>query len=309
MIRVVLILILGLSTVIMPKALFLLEEERASHDQKDESRTPLYLPAAPFVKLLSFGFNNFLGDILWFNTLSYFGKHYGSDKDYRWLTHMCNLVTDLDKNAEHVYEFCGNLLSWEAKDIDGAITILSKGIATHPQYWRFFYLRGFTFWYFLNDMDKARIDFERSSKLPDAPIFLASIASRLLVNTATPESAIEFLENILKTAQDQTSKKALEERLNQAKLARDLSALDKAKNIYQNQTGKSLQSIQELIRAGVITRLPLDPFGGKYSYDPQTKTFVTSSGQKPLRFHVSKQAEAQHQLLLNQQQLGTNPNE
>ena len=82
--------------------------------ESDEQEV-LYLPSGKGLEFISFGYKNFFSDILWFKTISYFGKHFGDDKNYKWLGHMCNLVTDLNPNALHVFRFCSNMLSWESE--------------------------------------------------------------------------------------------------------------------------------------------------------------------------------------------------
>ena len=64
---------------------------------------------------MALGWRNALADVLWFRTISYFGAHYRSDHTYPWLASMCDLVTDLDPRAEHVYRFAGVILPWEAE--------------------------------------------------------------------------------------------------------------------------------------------------------------------------------------------------
>ena len=73
----------------------------------------LYLPNKEAVEVVSFGYKHFAADLIWFNTINYFGKHYREDKKFTWLKHMCDLTTNLNPNAKHFYEFCGLMLSWD----------------------------------------------------------------------------------------------------------------------------------------------------------------------------------------------------
>lgn len=59
----------------------------------------LYFPKGDKLSLVSLGFDNAVSNVLWFNTVSYFGKHYREDQRYHWLSHMCNVITDLDPSA------------------------------------------------------------------------------------------------------------------------------------------------------------------------------------------------------------------
>src|SRR5688500_15595894 len=44
--------------------------------------TPLYLPSVEHVRLITLGYNGMFSDLLWFNTLNYFGKQYKENRDF-----------------------------------------------------------------------------------------------------------------------------------------------------------------------------------------------------------------------------------
>src|SRR5215831_18573347 len=112
---------------------------------------PVYLPRAEYLRPISFGWQNVLADVLWFRTISYFGEHYRGDRTYPWLAQMCDLVTDLDPRAEHVYRFGGVLLPWEAGEVDAGVRLLEKGIAVFPDSWTLHYYLGVVRYLFQHD--------------------------------------------------------------------------------------------------------------------------------------------------------------
>ena len=234
------------------------------NNQIEKPRPPLYLPDVEYVRLLTLGFNNFASDILWFNTINYFGQQYIAGKDFKWLSHMCNLVTKLDEKSEAQFEFCGNLLSWMAKEPVASNELLTRAIKAHPHSWRFPYMRGFNYWYFLEDNEKAREDMILATKRPNAPEFLTSLASRLISKTQDPRVAIEFLQRSLNRTSDENVKNAIEEKLKRAYLNLHSELLMKAINKYQEETGKVAQSLNDLVETGFLRFIPEDPFGGTY---------------------------------------------
>ena len=171
----------------------------------------LYLPNGKGLEFISFGFKNLWSDLLWFNAINYFGKHYRSDRDYTWLDHMCDLITTLDAQARHVYEFCSLMLAWEAAQPDRAAAILGKALRADPGYWRYYYLRGITYALFLHQEEAARQDFVTGSKLPGAPLFIARLASRKLALN-NPQLALEFLKEMISTATNENQRSALMDR-------------------------------------------------------------------------------------------------
>ena len=263
---------------------------KKSRIQHSEDQPPLYLPEAKYVKLVTLGFDTFVSRILWFNTINYFGKQYLGGKDYRWLYSMCNLVTRLDDNTKYVFEFCATLLSWMAREPVKSNEILTRAIEAHPGSWRFRYLRGFNYWYFLARPDLAKEDFQIGSKLPGAPRMLASLAGRLMVSQGDPQTAVNFLEDLIQNTDDPNVKKALGEKRKQALLSRDKRILTKAVALFEKRYRRKPNTLSELVERGVLNRLPREPFGGKYFVDPQTGEIKTSSGEKGLEF-LGKTAE------------------
>lgn len=245
---------------------------------------PLYLPSAEYVRLVTLGFNNFSSNIFWFTTINYFGKHYAGDRDYRWLFNMCDLVTELDANKEFVYEFCGTLLSWEAKDATLSNKILDKAIKHFPKSWRYYYLRGFNFWYFLENIEAARHDFEVASKLDGAPHFITTITSRLIASSDNVDTAVSFLQDALQRTKDQTAQKALKKKLKQAMLSQNKNRLTALAKEYEKTKGEKLTSLEQLVSAGYLKAVPGDGFGGTFKLESKTGEIVSSSGKKGLEF-------------------------
>ena len=243
---------------------------------------PLYLPEAKFVKLLTGGFDNFTSDILWFNTNSYFGSQYQGEKDYRWMEHMCELVSRLDPRDAIRIESCATLLSWIVKDPEASNRLLDLGIEQNPDYWRLYYMRGFNYWYFLEDKDKAKKDLAHAASLPDTPHFVTSMAARLISDINAPKAAVEFLENQISATKDPTAKEALEEKLQSAVMTWHLDELEKAKSRYQTKYGTEANSLNTLIKAGFLRAIPEEPFGGTYQIE--NNEVVSTSGERKLKF-------------------------
>ena len=249
---------------------------------KISAEQPIYLPDARYVRLITLGFDRFASNILWFHTINYFGKAYQGDKDYRWLYQMCELVTELNENATHVVEFCATLLSWEVKNARASNAILDKAIETAPTNWRYHYLRGFNNWYFLNEKEKAKRDFFQAAKLPHAPPFLASIASRLMISQNEINNAIALLENIIKTTSDHNARAALRAKLKLAYITRDSKLIEKQLVLFQKRHKRNASSLRELVADGLLKKIPLDPFGKPYRIE--NDKIVAGSGHKGLDF-------------------------
>lgn len=246
----------------------------------NQTMESLYLPNGDALEFMSFGYRNVLSNIILFKCVSYFGKHFRADQNYRWLYHMVDLATTLDPNALDAVEFASTMLAWESGRPEEAIALLSKAIDGHKNNWRLYYYRGFTYMYFLHRTDDARSDFEIASKLPDAPPFLARLAAQVMAVQSNPEAAISFLRNMLETVRDPSARQALEDKLKQAYLELSLGKLREAVQIYAAQNKRPPSDIQDLVSGGIIQSLPPDPFGGAYYLDPDTLEVKTTSNRK-----------------------------
>lgn len=186
-------------------------------DEFELEREILLMPNGKAVQFMSFGYSNLFGDLLWFKTISYFGKHYKGDRSYPWLYHMCDLVTSLNPHASWAYEFCGMMLPWEGGEFEKGIKILTKAIDHDPTNWKYPYLRGFLYLYFLKNEVLAKEDFVRSSRLPGVHPVVVRIAAKKMSLLDDPETATEFLNDILEGTNDPSARKAIQDRIDEIK--------------------------------------------------------------------------------------------
>lgn len=247
---------------------------------------PYYLPNKSGLKYLSLGFNTLASKIIWFNTLNYFGERFQERKDFPWLATMCELVTTLDPQAKHYFEFCATSLSWMAKDPQASIQLLERGIKENPTYWKYYYLRAFNYWYFLKKYDLAKQDLVKASKMENVPSFVSSLASRLLNQEDGPNIAREFLEQILKNTHDDKIRLALQIRLKESILSEGLVAIKKATEQYFKDFGKIPVSMEDLLAHNYLRTLPPEPYGGLYKINQESGTVYTTSGRLGLKFNA-----------------------
>jgi hypothetical protein len=237
----------------------------------------LYIPGGKGLKLMSFGYRNMMSNVLWFKTISYFGKHFGTDRNYEWLFHMCRLVSELNPKTPHVYKFCSMMLAWEANEPQKSYEILSTAIETFPSSWEFYYYRGILNYLFLKDENQSRSDLARAATLPNAPVVVQRLAAKKLAMT-DPNTAIEFLKTMIEKSTNDTERKALGKRLLEAIYERDARTLEQAIAVFKAKTGKELNSLEQLVQEGIVSHLE-DPFGGKYILDKESGTVVSSKGK------------------------------
>lgn len=250
----------------------------AHGERNEKQKEVLYLPNGDGLEFLSFGYRNLLSDVLWFNTINYFGKHFKSDGNYTWLSHMCQLVTQLDPDAHYAYQFCSTMLGWEAGMPEASIEILNRAISNHPDNWLYYYLRGFNYFYFLDNEDKAQLDFTKAATYPEAPVVVERLAAKKMA-MSDPNMAIEFLVDRLKMASDASERRALEGRLKEVIYERDARLLEQAVAHYRSQHGELPASLEWMREQGLFSGKLEDPFGGVYELNPETGEVLSSTGR------------------------------
>ncbi len=252
-----------------------------------DSDGPIYLPRAEFLRPLSLGYHNVLADILWFRAISYFGEHYRSDRTYPWLAHICELVTDLDPQAEHVYRFAGLILPWEAGDIEGGIAILEKGTRAIPQSWELAYYLGFTHFFFKNDFPTAARHLRRAATLPGAHPGTARLAAILTTEAAGPATTMAFLRDLEQNLDSPQVRGVLQRNLRETAAAAALASLNNAIAAYTSAAGEPPRTLEQVVAAGHLRSIPIDPFGGKFEIGPDGQAH-SDTGKHPPRAHTSE---------------------
>jgi tetratricopeptide (TPR) repeat protein len=262
-----------------------LDDAALSASARDE---PVYLPKAEYLRPMSLGWQNVLADVLWFRTISYFGQHYRSDRTYPWLAQMCDLVTDLDPRADHVYRFAGVILPWEAQQADGAIRLLEKGLRQFPDSWTLHYHLGFHYYFFKNDFARALEHLRKATALPGAHPAVARLAAVLAAHQYGPETTLAFLSELQHDVDSQDIRAVVGEQLREAQLAAELQRIDDAAAVYRARTGGAPPTVAALVEAGLLPTRPADPFGGHFEIDPVTGAARSSTGRTPSQLHHSK---------------------
>jgi hypothetical protein len=255
----------------------------------------VYLPDARLLRPLVLGYDNVLADLLWFRTISYFGGHFETDRSYPWLARMCDLVTDLDPRAEHVYRFAGLILPWEANEADEGIRLLEKGVHNLPDTWELHYYLGMTRYFFKDDPDAAARDLGTAARLPGAPPLVARLAAVMHGRASNPATTVQFLRELLKNAETEQMREVLTGSLQDAEFRMAAATIDAAVDAYRQKFGAPPPSLGALFASGIVSgRLPPDPFGGQWELDQETGRVRSSSGRQPRGLHESAAMQQRH---------------
>ena len=251
---------------------------------KDEDNA--YVLPSPILKVMSLEFKGLTSDVMFLRAIVFFGgilergNIQGAQKwEWGWLHDTLNASTDLDPYFFDPYYFAQAQLTWGANMIREVNVMLDKGIRHREWDWMLPFFVGFNHFYFLQENDKASEYLMTASKRPGASSLLASLATRLAYKGRRTENAIVFIEQMLKEEKNESVRKEFEARLEALK---GILLLERAVGAYKERFGIAPFSLKDLITAGLINRLPEDPYGGEFyiSIDGYIKT---TSDLRPMK--------------------------
>jgi tetratricopeptide (TPR) repeat protein len=254
--------------------------------QIDKIRTPrerleeklVYIPETRFLRAASLGFHAVLADVFWARTVVYFGGHFLTDQDYRWLYRILDATTTLDPKNILAYRFGGTLLALEEDDVEDSIKLLKKGIQDNPdEDWRLYYLLGFNYFFYLEDYATAAKYLEKASTMPGRPNYLPRLVARMYAKGGRMETAIQFLKETYHQYEDENVKESIAGRLNILMAKQQISQLESAAEVYKKGYGEYPKDLKELIGAGLVKELPEYPDGEYVIYRTGKVDWVSES--------------------------------
>ena len=229
----------------------------------------LFISSPPFVKRASLGYSGLLADIYWMRVLQYFGKkHLRSSTEYKALAPLLDITTTLDPNLVIAYEWGSTFLQQPppsgAGDDDAAITLIRKGIQNNPDNWHLYFTLGFIQYLGKHDYLGAAKTFEEGSRVPNAHPWMKIMAAKTLTDAGSDETARYLWQNIYDESTDKSLKQNAALHLACLVVDEEVSKLDSVVAEFRHRFGRNPTSWRELIAAGALRSVPLDPMGEPY---------------------------------------------
>ena len=236
-----------------------------------------YLPKGEYLKLAVLGYRHIVADGIWLKAVQGLSGRQQTRDEYLGAYHAADVVTDLDPQFVHAYQYTGTVLGVFGGLPEESVALLKKGIHHNPTIWQLSFFLGYDYFYELHDPVSAAKYFRDASLLPEAPDWLAGLAVRMAAEANDLEAAVEFLQRLYLQATDDQMKEGIAHRIREATAERDLRVLEQGVGTYHSRTGKLPKTLDELVLSGILTTVPPDPFGGVYQFSPSTGT-VWSTG-------------------------------
>jgi tetratricopeptide (TPR) repeat protein len=253
----------------------------AAGAEADGSKELLYLPNGTYLRAISLGHAPLVADVVYLWAIQYYSDYDREDR-YRYIQHVFgDVIGELDPAYTDPYWLGALILTTEANDLEGGLGLLEKGFARNPRAWILLFLAG---WECdrAGQYDRAATYFDRAARAPGAPHELFRLEAGMIARGGRLREAIAQWRTVLDDPRNDEAARAIASRQIRSLTVRaDLQELEAAVAAFRERIGRAPGSLQDLVRAGIVPTLPLDPDGQEYVYDPQTER-VSSPAERLL---------------------------
>ena len=257
---------------------------------RDRDWTP-YVPPNPIMWLHSgkvadkvfLGYKNLVADVYWMRAVIYYGgkrrlstaqqeSGAAASANFDQLYNLLDLVTTLDPHFKIAYRFGAIFLADTYPAGPGrpdlAIALLQRGIERDSARWEYMHDIGFVYYWWVKDFNKAAEWFRRASQQPGAPVWLELLAGTTLAQGGNREGARLLWTQLLNSDNDWLRSDAAW-RLQQFDAMDTIAQLTPVFRRFVDRTGRFPQSWEELAQAEGLPRVPTDPTGVRFYFDPK----------------------------------------
>jgi len=240
----------------------------ATHQEHDD----LVLRSGPLLKAMSLEYAPLMADLYWTRAVQYYGnKHASHQANIELLWPLLDVTTTLDPNLIIAYRFGSMFLSEPPPSGAGkpelGIELLQRGIRANPEFWRFYEDLGFIYYFELHDYRQAAEVFLEGSKKPGAMIWMKAFAARISEKGETLETSVMLWSEIYNSTSDPSIKKNAKIHLQLLRARADCEQLNKLAAEYKKRTGRPPGEVRDLVNAGLLPGVAVDPVGVVYFFD------------------------------------------
>ena len=241
-------------------------------------------------------------DLYWIRAMQYFGGHARvararqsnsleppaslaaeAPEPFDLLYPLLDITTTLDPRFNIAYRFGSIFLSEQYPQGPGrpdlAIALLEKGLKASPAKWEYWHDIGFVYYWDVHDYRKASAALLRGADLPGAPWWLRSMAATMLARGGDRATSRLLWQQLYDTANNEYARNAARAKLMQLKAIEDIERLQAAID-RSAAAGAPVGSWNDVLRAGTLRGVPIDPMG--VPYELANQGHVQLSSQSPL---------------------------
>jgi len=222
---------------------------------------------------LSDGYSGLLAAIYWTRAVQYYGRHrLAHAKEFPLLGPLLDIATGLDPHLLIAYRFGSLFLAGKppegAGDPQRAIHLLERGIVANPEYWRLWEDLGFIYYWDMKDYAHAARAFQTGSERPGALPWMRALAASVAAQGGEIQTSRILWTEIGRSAENDSIRHSADIHLAALDAQEALSKLDSLLADYKQKEGHEARSMQDLVAAGYLRGIPLDPLGEPFVVGP-----------------------------------------
>ena len=235
-----------------------------------------FFPPAPVIKALSADQYQFVSHVISLQCLFYFGslvERSSQSVDWWKLYRAIYTSTRLDPYNMDSYYFAQAVLTWETGMIEQVNDLLKYGFAHRTWDWYLPFFISFNYAYFVKDYNKAAEYLEKVAEINPKVEWFATLAARYYYEGGSTTLALAYLKEMISTARSEAIRTRL---LTRAQAFERILDIEKAIADYEKRFQQQPKELRELVRKGLLKRIPDDPYGGTFYLDKEGKVRTTS---------------------------------
>ena len=239
-----------------------------------------YQPSTNVLRYASADHKELVGASLVMKVIMYFGGLSEKQQanvivqppDYARMSSILHGAIKLDPYNLDAYYFAQSFLTWDAKQYQLANNLLEYGMKYRTWDWMLPFFAGFNSAYFLKDYKMAAEYYKRAGELTGNELHF-SLAGRYMQESGQTELAISYLGAMEKNERNQAVKKNYQIRLRAFK---EVRRIEVARDRFKETRGVLPETLDTLVRSGLLSPPPSDPYGGQFFLEPDGKVGTTS---------------------------------
>jgi tetratricopeptide (TPR) repeat protein len=179
----------------------------------------------------------------------------------------------LDPYNMDAYYFAEAAFTWEVKRYREVNDLLLYGMKYRTWDYSLPFFTAFNAAYFMKDYRTAALYMKKAAELSREPLFV-NLSARYLYEAGQNDLGIRFLEVMEQESRDKKIRKVYEIR-KQALLA--VKEISDAVGRFAQARGRQPVDLQELVRGGLLQKIPVDPYGGEFYISANGAVRTTSN--------------------------------
>ncbi len=233
----------------------------------------------PMARAMTLEFPGITSDYLMLKTLTYMGERIMKDEEltpdeWQMIYQTLVQISNLDPRFIDPYIIAQMSLPWDAGMVEETNILLEKAAKILTNDYRPYFFLWYNHFKFLDNPEKAAYYLEKAAAIPGAPPYFSTLAARLNLYAGKTYAGVVFLQEMIKETNDPALLKSLRRRL---QALQKIGFLEQKIQKYRKRYQVFPKELQELVDKGLITKIPPDPYGGKFYIMENGRVYTSSN--------------------------------